>query len=78
MCSICEGTEVIKRSVDISERSNLETSVRYDSEQSNWLMLRVQIGSFGYTLPIQANYCFHCGRNLKEEKDCDKVSDTDD
>lgn len=68
MCTICEGTEKIERTVDISKERNLVTSLRYDQEMQNWLLVRVQLGSFGYTLPIQANYCFHCGEKIKGEE----------
>ena len=68
MCVICEGEEKIERTVDLSKDRNLVTSVRYDEEGQDLLLVRVQLGSFGYTLPIQANYCFHCGERINGEQ----------
>lgn len=71
MCSICDGSETISRTVDLSKDKELQTSLRYDSEHNQLLKVRVQLGSFGYTLPIQANFCFICGRDLRKEVDAE-------
>lgn len=68
MCVICEGAEKIERTMDLSKDRNLVTTIRYDEEGHDLLLVRVQLGSFGYTLPIQAKYCFHCGERIKGER----------
>jgi hypothetical protein len=69
MCVICEDKEIISRTIELSEDKEMTTSVRFDGEQEDILKVRVQLGSLGYTLPIKANYCFICGRNLRKEEE---------
>lgn len=65
MCVVCEGTEEIERTIELNKNQNLFTSVRYEEEGQTALLVRIEIGSLGYTLPIQAKYCFNCGERIK-------------
>ncbi|PLS18963.1 hypothetical protein CVD28_00755 [Bacillus sp. M6-12] len=67
MCAICENKDIISRTIELSENREMTTSVRFDGEQEDILKVRVQLGSLGYTLPIKANYCFICGKDLRKE-----------
>lgn len=65
MCGFCDGKEVIERVYKFTEKQETLVSLRID-EESQMYMLRNQVGSVGYTLPIQANYCMFCGSKLIE------------
>lgn len=66
MCSFCEGNEIIQRTIEFTSQLDVEASLRHDQEDGR-LMLRVALGSMGYTLPIHAKFCMFCGAEIKQE-----------
>lgn len=67
MCSFCERKEIIKKSPDLLNKAGTSISLRIHEEDTAY-MLRMEIGSLGYTLPIFAKFCMFCGEKIKESE----------
>lgn len=63
MCDFCEKEEEISKSPEILEGKHTAVSIKVD-EETKLFKLRMEIGSFGYTLPIKINYCMFCGKEI--------------
>jgi hypothetical protein len=63
MCDFCESKETILRKPEIQENKHTAISLQIDDE-TKLLKVRLELGSVGYTLPIEINYCMFCGNKF--------------
>ena len=63
MCDFCKGKETISREPELREGKHTAISLRID-EESKLLKVRLELGSTGYTLPININFCMFCGDKI--------------
>jgi hypothetical protein len=63
MCDFCESKESIIREPELLEGKHTAVSLQIDDE-SKFFEVRLEVGSIGYTLPIQINFCMFCGDKI--------------
>jgi hypothetical protein len=63
MCDFCESKESIIREPELLDGKHTAVSLQIDDE-SKFFKVRLEVGSIGYTLPIQINFCMFCGGKI--------------